>query len=110
VPELSQVSATFASLLSDQRESLNERFALRKRSGARIETEAFFHHLRESVEPLVLQVHARFPERAPRVLTALYDASLDLFAADLLGGESKLPIIRRIWLDLLPTAIPLLAR
>jgi hypothetical protein len=97
-------------LVADHRESLNERFAARLRGGARIDVAAFFTHLRETVEPLLQAVHAHFAERSPAVLTALYDASLDLFAASLLGPETKLPAMLRVWTDLLPNAVGLLAR
>ena len=62
------------------------------------------------VAPLLAEVEARYPERAAAVLTALYDASLDLFAASLLGPEAKLPAILRIWTEVLPNAVTLLAR
>lgn len=99
-----------ASLLTDQRDALNERFAARRRGGARIEPSAFLAHLREAISPLVAEVHAKLPERAPAVLSALYDASLDLFAASLLGAETKLPAVQRVWAELLPAAVTLLAR
>jgi len=100
----------FATLLDAQRDSFNDRFAARRRGGARIDPAAFLAHLRETVAPLLAEVHARLPERAPAVLNALYDASLDLFAASLLGPEGKLPAMHRVWMELLPNAVTLLAR
>ena len=41
---------------------------------------------------------------------ALYDVSLDLFAASLLGPEAKLPFLERLWREVLPAAARLLAR
>ena len=66
-------------LLDGQRDALNERFAARRRGGAKIEPPAFLAHLRDEVTPLIVEVEARYPERAAAVLTALYDASLDAF-------------------------------
>lgn len=103
-------SSAFAALLDAQRDALNERFAARRRGGARIDPAAFLAHLRDTVGPLVTAVHARFPERAPAVFIALYDASLDLFAASLLGPEAKLPAMPQVWTELLPAAVGLLAR
>jgi hypothetical protein len=97
-------------LLAAQREALNERFAARRRAGAKIDPAVFQTHLRVTVGPLLEAVHTRFPERATAVLTALYDASLDLFTASLLGPETKLPAVRQVWSELLPSAIALLAR
>lgn len=107
---MNAVSPAFAAALADRRDSLNERFALRRRAGAKIEPAAFVAHLQGAVGPLVELVHAKYSERTPAVLTALYDASLDLFAASLLGPEAKFPTIQRVWTELLPNAVALLAR
>lgn len=107
---MADIPQAVAALLVAQRDSLNDRFAARQRGGARIEPAAFLAHVRESVAPLLAEVNARFPERATAVLTAMYDASLDLFAASLLGPEAKLPAIVRIWTQVLPNAVTLLAR
>lgn len=107
---MADVSPAVAALLAAQRDALNERFAARRRGGARIDPAAFLAHVREAVAPAVDRVHARFPERAAAALAALYDAALDLFAASLLGPEAKLPAVHRVWTDLLPHAVPLLAR
>ena len=107
---MADITRPVAALLDAQRDSLNERFAARRRGGARIDPPAFLEHVRDTVGPLLADVHARLPERSPAVLTALYDASLDLFAASLLGPEAKLPAMQRVWAELLPNAITLLAR
>ena len=107
---MAAVSLAFAALLTAQREALNERFAARLRAGAKIDPGAFQTHLGDTIGPLLTAVHARYPERAPAVLNAMYDASLDLFAASLLGPETKLPAIHQVWTELLPSAIALLAR
>ena len=82
----------------------------RQRGGAKIDPPAFLGHVMQLVVPLLAEVHARFPERAAAVLVALYDASLDLFAAALLGPEPKVPVVLRVWTELLPNTVTLLAR
>jgi hypothetical protein len=62
------------------------------------------------VLPLVSQTHALLPERTRSVLTALYDVTLDLFAASLLGENARLPLVERLWHELLPRTTGLLAR
>jgi hypothetical protein len=100
----------FADALEAERDSLNARFALRLRGGARIDPQAFTSHLRGTVNPLVAAVHDRLPERVRGVVVALYDVSLDLFAASLLGPEAKLPQVERVWREILPRLTTLLAR
>lgn len=107
---MAEISPAVAAMLDGQRDALNERFAVRRRGGAKIEPTAFLAHLRDALAPLLAELNARFPERAAAVLTALYDASLDLFAASLLGPETKLPAMSRVWTELLPDAVTLLAR
>lgn len=107
---MADIPQAVIALLDAQRDALNERFATRRRGGAKIEPAAFLTHLREAIIPLVAEVHTRLSERAPVALTALYDASLDLFAACLLGPETKLPAVQRVWAELLPAAVSLLAR
>lgn len=101
---------SFSTLLKSQRDALNARFTLRIRSGVRIDGDAFLAHLSARAAPLVESVQAEWPERAPAVLTALYDASLDLFAASLLGPDARIPGIDRVWTDVLTRNIRLLAR
>jgi hypothetical protein len=100
----------FVRALEEQRDALNARFALRMRGGSRIDGGAFLRHLQQAVAPLVGQVHALLPERTAGALAALYDVSLDLFAASLLGPEAKMPWVGRVWSDLLPAAPSLIAR
>lgn len=107
---MTDIPQAVIALLDAHRDALNDRFAARRRGGAKIDAAAFLAHVRDAVGPLVAAVHARLPERAPAVLVSLYDASLDLFAASLLGPESKLPAMPRVWAELLPNAVTLLAR
>lgn len=111
VPKLNaQLPAPFIAALEEDREALNMRFALRLRGGSRIDGAAFSLHLREAVAPLIAQIHGILPERSRAAVSALYEASLDLFAAGLLGPEARMTWVERVWHDLLPTATKLIAR
>lgn len=92
------------------REVLNQRFALRQRAGVRIDESEFQDHLRTLVNELIGDVARVQPERVRAVVHALFDVSLDLFAAGLLGPSPKHPHVRAAWRDVLPSAIRLLAR
>ena len=91
------------------RESLNQRFKFAAQQ-KRIDPSAFFEHLVERVNPVVAAVHATLPERTRVVTSELYDVSLDLFAASILGAEAELPILDRLWRKLLPRIPHLVAR
>jgi hypothetical protein len=97
-------------VLESERDALNARFTFRLRGGSKIDPQAFMSHLRDTIDPLVRSVHGVLPERVRGVVVALYDVSLDLFAASLLGPEGKLPLMERLWRELLPPAAKLLAR
>ncbi len=103
-------SRSFTDVLQEQRDLLNGRFAMRVRAGARIDAQEFLDHLRDRVAPLIRAIDAERPERTRIVLLSLYDASLDLFASSLLGSKARLPEIRQVWDELLPAAVPLIAR
>lgn len=105
-----KLCAPFVAALQEDREALNTRFALRLRGGAKIDGGALLEHLARAVSPLVEQVHSSLPERTRSVVTALYDVSLDLFTASLLGPEAKMSWVQRVWLELLPATTKLLAR
>jgi hypothetical protein len=99
-----------ADVLRQDRDTLNRRFALRQRAGARIDGVAFNDHLRTTVNELVGRVAARHPQCVRVVVNALFDVSLDLFAAGLLGPQTKHPHVSTAWRQILPQAVPLLAR
>jgi hypothetical protein len=104
------IHPAFAEVLRTERDSLNQRFALRRRAGARIDEAAFHEHLRTTVNDLATGVAPLLPERVRAVVNGLYDVSLDLFAAGLLGIETKHPHVITAWRDVLPQAMKLLAR
>lgn len=104
------IHAAFAEALRADREAFNQRFALRRRGGARIDGAAFQEHLETTVNALVRCVAEVQPERVRAVVQSLFDVSLDLFAAGLLGPNAKHPHVRAAWRELLPCAAKLLAR
>ncbi len=108
---MTQLSPAFVETLRAEREKLNGKFAHRLRGGHRIDADAFLQHLEQRVAPLVEQVEVVMPERTRGALLALYDASLDLFAASLLGPDAKMPWVQLVWSNVLPAvAAEVLAR
>jgi hypothetical protein len=104
------IHPAFAAILESDRDSLNQRFAIRQRAGAKIDGPAFEQHLRTTVNELVSGVAQLLPERVRVVTNALFDISLDLFSAGLLGPTVKHPHVSRAWHEVLPRAALLLAR
>jgi hypothetical protein len=100
----------FVEILRADRASFNRRFAQRQRAGARIDDTAFGQHLRTTVNALVADVAKLLPERVRAVVNALFDVSLDLFAAGLLGPSMKHPHVASAWREVLPQTTKLLAR
>jgi hypothetical protein len=105
-----EIHPALAEVLRSDRESLNQRFALRQRAGAKIDDQAFQGHLRTTINDLVAAVADVLPERVRAVVNGLFDVSLDLFAAGLLGRTTKHPHVQAAWQEVLPQATRLLAR
>jgi hypothetical protein len=104
------IHPALADALRADREALNRRFALRQSSGAEFDATAFQEHLRTTVNELVGRVAALQPERVRAVVNDLFDVSLDLFAAGLLGPKSRHPHVSAAWRGVLPQTARLLAR
>src|SRR5688500_2149997 len=107
---MDEIPEAIATLLESERDALNQRFKLRQAAGARIESAAFLKHVRHEIVPLAILVQTKFAERLRSLILALYDVSLDLFAASYLGPEAKSPWVGRVWRELLPSVPVLLAR
>ncbi len=108
--DLIEIHPSFAEVLRADGESLNRRFAARQKAGVRIDGVAFQEHLRTTVNELVGGVASVQPERVCAVVSSLFDASLELFAAGLLGWQTKHPHVIAAWREVLPRATRLLAR
>lgn len=107
---MAQLTGPLAEALARHREALNARFAAAQMGGARIDSAAFMEHLAEVVEPIVRAVAGEFAEKVDSVTLALYDLSLELFGATLLGPENTCPPILVVWRTLLPRVPRFLAR
>src|SRR5262245_53116578 len=107
VPPLSEA---FTTVLKTERESFNARFAERRFAGSRIDGGAFLDHLANVVDPIVRTVAERFPDRARVAIQQLYDLSLNLFAASLLGPTARMPQVDAVWRRLLPVLGGFVAR
>lgn len=103
------IHPALAAALREDREALNQRFQVRQRLGANLNAADFQRHLRTTVNELVGKVAVAQPERCRVVANALFDVSLDLFSAGLLGPQAKHQHVSAAWRDVLPPAITLLA-
>jgi hypothetical protein len=65
-----ELPAALVAVLEAERETLNARFAWRRRAGSRIDGDAFLDHLRRFVAPLVAHIDADSPDRTRAVVTA----------------------------------------
>lgn len=99
-----------ADWLKRHRETCNARFDMAQRSGARIDRVAFLTHLSSVVDPIIRAVASQFSEKVDIATTELYELSLELFAENLLGKETREPAIQEAWQTLLPAVPRLLAR
>ena len=105
-----ELHPSFVEGLRQEREALNARFAARRLAGVQLDGEALLEHLRTAVEPIVRAVHGVLPERARGILVPLFDASLDLLAASLIGPQAQTPHVARLWREVLPACSRPLAR
>jgi hypothetical protein len=99
-----------AAALQRGQKSFNARFAAARMGGAVIDGDAVLAHLRDVVAPIVQATANAMPERVDGVLNALFDVSLELFAASLLGPGSKSPAVVAVWTGLLPVLTKHLSR
>jgi hypothetical protein len=104
------LSEPFAATLKAGRESFNARFAERRRGGSSIDAAAFLEHLANVVDPIVDAIARHFSERTRAAVDELYDLSLELFSASLLGPRARMPEVGDVWQRLLPSVARLLAR
>jgi hypothetical protein len=91
------VDGALARALEAGRERYNALFAQARHLRPRLDPEAFAHHLRRVVAPIV----ARAAE-VNALTETLYDLSIELMGSDLL----RVPAIHRIWVDMLPRLSP----
>lgn len=99
----------FAAALAADRGRFNALYEAARRASPALDAGEFAAHLRGPVAALVNGVAASYPDRAPAAAAALYEASLDLFRKDLLGGRSRNPLLPRVWAELLPLGLRFLA-
>ena len=89
---------------------MNSRFNATCAKSRPIDRDAFLGHLASVVAPIVDHVAAAFAEKIDPVVAALFDISLELFTARLLGPEARHPLVADAWRKVLPVAPMLLAR
>lgn len=96
------LTGPFARLLADNRARFNTKFAEARRFKPKLSPEAFRHHLQFTLAPIVEAVHQHNADNANAVADALYDLSLDLVGQELLGPDSRYPLLAESWQTLLP--------
>lgn len=108
-PVQAPLDPAFVEALRAEREGLNARFAARRLAGTVLDGAALLEHVRASVAPLISAVHAVAPARVREVLVTLYDVSLDLLAASLVGPLRRHDQVIAAWARTLPAAARWLA-
>jgi hypothetical protein len=96
------ISPSFQQNLEELRDSLNFKFRMTLKQGAKIDPIQFQRHVLYSIGPIVDAVHAILPERTRIVTSELYDVSLELFAAKQLGPESTSVGMAQLWSMVMP--------
>lgn len=102
------LSSELIALLEHLAPDLNKRFASSVALGARIENLDWLHHVQSFIVPIVESVLAHVPSRGSRVLTELYDVSLELVSAGQFSDAGHSPALVRLWnsvLTQMPVAI-----
>ena len=107
---MSQIGGAMAAALERGREKYNARFAAARTAGAAVDGDSFLIHLGNTVAPVIEAVHAQMPDRVDVVLATLYDVSLELFVASLLGPKSKSSAVGEVWSRVLPVVPQLVLR
>jgi len=98
------ISPIVAAALERNREKLNARFARARRGGAGLDGEAFLTHVRETIAPIVESAGRVAPQSVDFVLEGLFELSIELFAAGLIGPGRKSAMIAELWRRVLPPA------
>ncbi len=90
--------------LAKHRERLNARVAAARLSGRTIEAAALGAHLSAAVAPAVSAVHALDEAAAERAALALFELSVDLLGAGLVGPGARTRAVSDAWTAILPAA------
>ncbi len=98
-----------ADALREGRERCNTLFALARRQNRGLDQAEFAAHVCGPLDRLVRAIAEAAPAAAPRAAEELYALSLELFARNLLGGETRHPLLGRAWDEVLPQVAAQLA-
>jgi hypothetical protein len=104
------LTGPLADSLKRQRVALNTKFLAMQTVDQTIDGDTFLNHLATTVDAIVRRVAVEFAEKVDVVTAALYDISLKLWSAGLLGPEARCPVIERSWQQVLVEIPRLLAR
>lgn len=107
---MERLTGPLAEFLARHREACNNKFAVAKQKVSDLDGAAFLEHLATTADPIVRAVAGSFAERADTTAMTLYDLSLELFMAGLIGPAAKTVWISEVWRRLLPELPVLMAR
>ncbi len=92
----------FQAALLGNRARFNAKFAEARHYQPKLDGDAFADLLHSLVAPIVEAVHQTNPDSTYIVTESLYDIALDLLAQDLLGPQTRHPVLASGWTYLLP--------
>lgn len=103
------ISAPFSSVLAAGRPQFNTRVVEAKRRFPAFDSEAFSHFLTAAVDPVIMAVAARAPDRVAPTVLALYELALELVGLLLGGSKARDAGVHRTWQEALPAYAALVA-
>ena len=99
------LTGALAAELAAGRDRYNGLFLSARREHRRLDAAAVLDHLRHRLPPAVEAVAAVDPAAVPKVMTTLYELSLELIGRELLGPQAQAPQLNLVF-DLLLPAMP----
>ena len=103
------LTGAVAAELAAGRDRYNNLFLSARREHRRIDADAVLAHVRHRLPPAVEAVAAIEPAAVPKVMTTLYELSLELIGRELLGPQAQAPQLNLVFDQLLPAMPRLLA-
>jgi hypothetical protein len=102
------IGGPLAAALEKNRETLNARIAALRLDGQRLDRDALSEVLGSDVAPAVEVLHPIDEAAAERAALALFQLTVELLAASVIGPNARTPSIATAWRELLPLSPKLL--
>jgi hypothetical protein len=103
------LAPALAEILRQRREALNGRFAAARRVWPHLDAANFTFFLRDQLSPLVESVERVAPAFTDAVALQGYELGLQLVAEKIAGPAATEPTINRLWQNIFPALVPLVA-